>query len=358
MSPKRRNRVLLIGKKGDSGAVTCDDIKKKPEVLGRTEIVVVRVSAVPRDLLSKLFEQLAGVRPALLLLDVPSFRSRGPGGRTKESTWTPDDDEAAQFAARLLNRHGLELRWTVRKEGEGPVVSGDGSLFRYLKSQAPAVGWAWVEEEVVDARGFGYESWHETGQGAPAAHWPEARYSALGDVCACAAVAGGCAWAVIPVTGNVTAGNRSYLVGYGSRLAKRKTELVGMQDRLLNGYLSGAIEEASFQTKTAELKRQAAEVEESLERANNYDPDAPVCALALFDFSQRTAELWEGSNSEVKREILDCVSLNRTVSDVSLCLTKRKPFDFLAERPFLKNGRGGGIRTRGLVVPNHALWPS
>ncbi|MFH0911493.1 MAG: hypothetical protein V1918_08335, partial [Planctomycetota bacterium] len=100
---------------------------------------------------------------------------------------------------------------------------------------------------------------------------------------------------------------------------------------------------AVFQTKTAELKHQAAEVEESLERANHYDPDAPVRALTLFDFSQNLVDLWHGSNSSVKREILDCVSLNRTVSDVSLCLTKRRPFDFLAERPFLKIGRGDWI---------------
>ena len=31
--------------------------------------------------------------------------------------------------------------------------------------------------------------------------------------------------------------------------------------------------------------------------------------------------------------------LNRTLGDLSLVLAKRKPFDFLAERPFLKNSR-------------------
>ncbi|MEK7745312.1 MAG: recombinase family protein, partial [Elusimicrobiota bacterium] len=40
-------------------------------------------------------------------------------------------------------------------------------------------------------------------------------------------------------------------------LAKRRTELVHMQDRLLNAYLAGTIEEAAFQAKTADLKRQA-----------------------------------------------------------------------------------------------------
>ena len=41
-----------------------------------------------------------------------------------------------------------------------------------------------------------------------------------------------------------------------------------------------------------------------------------------------------------KRTILECVSLNRTVSDVSLVLTKRKPFDFFAERPLFETTRG------------------
>ncbi len=125
--------------------------------------------------------------------------------------------------------------------------------------------------------------------------------------------------------------------------AKRKTELAGMQERLLNGYLGGAIEQAVFQAKAADLKREVALVEEALERATACDPGAPARALALFDFSQRVGDIWYGSNSEVKREILDCVSLNRTLTATTLCVAKRSPFDWLVEKPFLKNGRGGGI---------------
>jgi hypothetical protein len=44
-----------------------------------------------------------------------------------------------------------------------------------------------------------------------------------------------------------------------------------------------------------------------------------------------------------RREILECVSLNRALSDVSLDLARRKPFDYLAERPFSKDGRGDWI---------------
>ena len=122
-------------------------------------------------------------------------------------------------------------------------------------------------------------------------------------------------------------------------LTKRRTEIENMKDRLLTCYLSGAVEDDVFQAKMTELKRELAEVEESLEKAARYDPKAPRRALAVFEFSQNLAGLWQRSNSAAKREILECVSLNRAVSDATLCVEKRKPFDFIAERPFFNNGR-------------------
>lgn len=44
-----------------------------------------------------------------------------------------------------------------------------------------------------------------------------------------------------------------------------------------------------------------------------------------------------------KRRILEVVSLNRVVGDVTLELEKRKPFDVFAERPLLKNSRDDRI---------------
>lgn len=63
----------------------------------------------------------------------------------------------------------------------------------------------------------------------------------------------------------------------------------------------------------------------------------------MFEFSQKAANLWRGSNNGVRREILDAVCLNRLLSDVTLVTTKRKPFDILAERPVLENTRGDWI---------------
>ncbi len=127
------------------------------------------------------------------------------------------------------------------------------------------------------------------------------------------------------------------------RLSKRRTELANMQDRLLNGYLAGAIEEAAFAAKSAELKVLQEEVEKGLDEANVDDPLLQERALGLFDFSQNLVDIWHGSNWRRRREVLECISLNRTLSDVSLALAKRKPFDVLAERPSLRFGRGDWI---------------
>ena len=78
-------------------------------------------------------------------------------------------------------------------------------------------------------------------------------------------------------------------------------------------------------------------------------------ALPVFDLSQNLVGIWRGSNFAARREILVCVSSNRALSDVTLCLEKRRPFDVFAERPFLKNSRGDWIRTSDLYVPNVAL---
>ncbi|TET37966.1 MAG: recombinase family protein [Planctomycetota bacterium] len=126
-------------------------------------------------------------------------------------------------------------------------------------------------------------------------------------------------------------------------LVKRKSELANMQDRLLNGYLAGTVDEAAFHAKSVEFKREAEEMERQLDAAGNFEPSYGEMALSVFDFSQNLANIWRGSNSAVRREILNCVSSNRTISNVSLVMIKRKPFDFLAERPFMKDSRGEWI---------------
>jgi hypothetical protein len=99
---------------------------------------------------------------------------------------------------------------------------------------------------------------------------------------------------------------------------KRLTELENMQDRLLNTHLAGTIDEATFSAKLTEMKQERADVERQLTATTQGDLNHAEMALKAFDLSQNLVEIWRGSNSAVRRELLDCVSLNRTLSDVSL----------------------------------------
>jgi site-specific DNA recombinase len=126
-------------------------------------------------------------------------------------------------------------------------------------------------------------------------------------------------------------------------LAKRKAELATMQDRLLNAYLAGTVDDAIYKAKSNDLKAQAAGVDESLAIVGDVDPARGELALSLFDWTQTAAETWRGSNNAIRREILDSVCLNRTLGDVNLYATKKKPFDVFAERLDLKNSRGDRI---------------
>ena len=137
-------------------------------------------------------------------------------------------------------------------------------------------------------------------------------------------------------------------------LTKRRTELANMQERLFNAYLAGTIDEAAFQAKSEEMKRDAANVERQLADVESIDESARELALSVFDFSQNLVNLWNGSNYERKREILECVSSNRVLGPLSLYLEKRKPFDILAKGLSLKDGRGDWIRTSDLMNPIHA----
>jgi DNA invertase Pin-like site-specific DNA recombinase len=123
-------------------------------------------------------------------------------------------------------------------------------------------------------------------------------------------------------------------------LGKRRTELENMQERLLNAYLQGSLDEATFNAKTADLKRQMKQVEVDLEATGQCEPGDAEMAVNVFDFAQNLPEIWRGSHNARKREILNCVSLNRTLSDVSLVLEKRRPFEILSERPFVQSSRG------------------
>lgn len=121
---------------------------------------------------------------------------------------------------------------------------------------------------------------------------------------------------------------------------KRLTELEQMQQRLLDGYLAGAVEKEAFTAKSAELKVEIERLRDRLADAKGPGEEVGQHVVALFDFAQDAAGTWTVSGTDARRAILARVLLKRSLTAVSLVTTKRKPFDVLAERPFLKKSRG------------------
>ena len=116
-----------------------------------------------------------------------------------------------------------------------------------------------------------------------------------------------------------------------TRLTKRRTELVGMQDRLLTAFLQRVLDEAVFNAKGADLKSRLAEIEAQLEAADMATEDDGRLALSVSDFSQDLAAVWVRSAASDRRALLECISSSRCLTDSSLMLVMRRPFDLLKD---------------------------
>ena len=126
-------------------------------------------------------------------------------------------------------------------------------------------------------------------------------------------------------------------------LKKRAAEIEAMQERLLNAYLAGTIDEKALAAKQTQLRDESATVAATLATDGDMDAEDVRTAIGVFQFAQNAAQIWRGSKMDQKREILESVSLNRLLGDVTLVLEKRKPFDELVKRPLVTPSRGDRI---------------
>lgn len=138
---------------------------------------------------------------------------------------------------------------------------------------------------------------------------------------------------------------------------KRLADIEAMQERLLNAYLAGTIDEATLAARQTQLRDESAAVAATLATCGDLGPEDVRTALGVFEFAQNAAQIWRGSKMDQKREILESVSLNRMLGDVTLVVEKRKPFDELAKRPFVTNSRGDWTPIE-LFERETAGWPA
>lgn len=108
--------------------------------------------------------------------------------------------------------------------------------------------------------------------------------------------------------------------------------------RLLDAYLAGDVEQEAFQEKNEGVKAELARVREEMSLETKVNAEFADMATAIFDTTQHAAKTWLGSNSAIRRELLDVLSLNRVLDETSLCLEWRKPFDALVEASKIEYG--------------------
>ncbi|MCC7408375.1 MAG: recombinase family protein, partial [Phycisphaeraceae bacterium] len=110
-------------------------------------------------------------------------------------------------------------------------------------------------------------------------------------------------------------------------LRRRKADLEAMHQRLLDAYLAGTVDKNTFTAKTTQFKEEVDKVEADIQTSKARPLTGLEQAIEAFDLAQNAAERWRVSNKADRRELLEAILLNRTLSDTSLVTTKRKPFD-------------------------------
>ena len=79
-------------------------------------------------------------------------------------------------------------------------------------------------------------------------------------------------------------------------------------------------------------------------------------AQRILELAQRAHSLYVTRRPAEQAEFLKEVLLNCFIDAVTLYPTYRKPFDLIAKRANLKNGRGGGIRTPDPLLPKQMRY--
>jgi site-specific DNA recombinase len=114
-------------------------------------------------------------------------------------------------------------------------------------------------------------------------------------------------------------------------LNRQLTLLRRQQDQLLNMRLLDEIDQDTFAAKGTKLRDRIAQLTLEVGACDRGRAESGEIALAAFELSQTLKEKWLTADYRAKRKILEIVSLNFRLLDVTLVPEWRKPFDVLAE---------------------------
>ncbi|MCL2439567.1 MAG: recombinase family protein [Alphaproteobacteria bacterium] len=103
------------------------------------------------------------------------------------------------------------------------------------------------------------------------------------------------------------------------------------KDRLLDLYLKQKISENTFNTKDAELDKEATELNDMLTKYQTIDSSVIQKAERVVEFAASIGNLMKSSQVDMKRALLGLLLVNPLLKGTSLCFDLQKPFDSLVK---------------------------
>ena len=139
------------------------------------------------------------------------------------------------------------------------------------------------------------------------------------------------------------------------RLRKRKDQLTRMIEEAWADKLAGEVPTELWQAKSAELRAEFEVVEQRLADLSDGKLSYYDDGLRILELARRAYSWYIEQTPPEKRRLLQVLLSNCTLDGSTLHYSYKKPFDLIAKGSLFSTGRGGRIRTDGLLVPNQAL---
>jgi site-specific DNA recombinase len=125
-----------------------------------------------------------------------------------------------------------------------------------------------------------------------------------------------------------------------TRLRKEQDQIQQRLSKLYDDRYDGKIDEAFFEKKLQEYKAREREVVQEMERHVNADESFHVTANMVLSLAQRSREIFESSEVDEKRQLLNFVFQNLELKDKKLSVTLREPFKIIKDTSLLEKCPG------------------
>lgn len=125
-----------------------------------------------------------------------------------------------------------------------------------------------------------------------------------------------------------------------ARLRKEQDQIQQRLSKMYDDRYDGRIDESLFQKKLNEYKERECAIVQEMERHVNADESFHVTANMVLSLAQRSREIFESSEVEEKRQLLNFVFQNLELKDKKLSVTLREPFKIIKDTSQLEKCPG------------------